>query len=140
MSSFMIPSFSCRTLISAILCVLTCGIALTGCSSGPYESAPVEGSKARETLTRVMDSWKNGEKPEDLEDEEPSVVVQDMDWKNGHKLVAYELVGQGKEQGANLVATVKLTLQDNAGSQSEKTVVYTVGTAPVLTVFRNMVP
>lgn len=119
---------------------LVCSALATGCGSGLYQSAPVDSSKARETLTYVMDSWKNGEALEDLEDEEPSVVVQDMDWKNGIKLMAYEVVGQAKEQGANLVATVKLTLKDESGTESEKTVSYTVGTAPVLTVFRNMAP
>ena len=69
-----------------------------------------------------------------------NVRRRDMDWMSRTNLVAYEVIGQGKEQGANLVANVKLTLQDASGSQSEKTVAYTVGTTPKLTVFRNMEP
>ena len=136
------PNTTCWKLTWNFLAVglLFCTGLVAGCGSGPYESAPVNSSKARETLTYVMDSWKKGETPDDLQDEEPPIVVQDMDWTGGHKLVAYEVIGQGKAQGANLVADVKLTLQDSNGGQSEKTVAYTVGTAPHLTVFRNMAP
>ena len=55
----------------------------------------------------------------------------------GKKLVDYEVIGEGKEVDANLIAQVKLTLEDK-GSQIEKTVTYVVGTAPKLTVFRDM--
>lgn len=110
----------------------------SGCGSGPPVPAPVDASLARDTLERVMESWKEGESAESLQDETPAVVVQDFDWTQGMKLLAYEIVGEGKESGANLVAQVKLTLGDQGGAQSEKTVTYVVGTAPVLTVFRDL--
>jgi hypothetical protein len=52
--------------------------------------------------------------------------------------VDYEVLDGGKPESANLVARVKLSLEDKEGAKSEKTVTYLVGTAPVLTVFRDM--
>lgn len=117
---------------------LICGLLLAGCGSGAYQSAPVNGEKARETLAAALEGWKSGETIEDLKDGSPSIVVQDFDWSNGIKLVDYQVVDEGDEVDANLVAKVKLSLESKEGAKSEKTVTYVVGTAPVLTVFRDM--
>jgi hypothetical protein len=120
--------------VGALLCCLV----LAGCGTGVHESAPVNPEVARETLTRAMESWKEGETLEALQEENPAIVVQDFDWAGGMKLLKYEVLGPGKEESANLVAQVKLTLADASGTQSNKTVTYVVGTAPALTVFRDM--
>ncbi len=117
---------------------LSCSLLLAGCGSGPYQSAPVDADLARETLMSVMESWKNGETVESLKEDTPAIVVQDFDWVGGMKLLDYEVVDDGKPESANLIARVKLSLEDREGMKSEKTVIYVVGTAPVLTVFRDM--
>ncbi len=117
---------------------LLCSLLLTGCGSGPYQSAPVDADLARETLTSVMESWKNGETVESLKEDMPPIVVQDFDWAGGMKLLDYEVLDDGKPESANLIARVKLSLEDREGTKSEKTVTYVVGTAPVLTVFRDL--
>lgn len=136
-----IAHFSSKTRTSPVLVIRCLGPVLTliaaGCSNGPPQSAPVNPNVARETLTAAMDSWKFGETPESLKDLKPSIVVQDQDWTSGVKLVDYEVVDAGKEVNANLYAKVKLTLEDQQGTKSEKTVTYVVGTSPVLTVFRD---
>jgi len=121
--------------------VFACGtilmLAAAGCGSGPPQSAPVNPSIARDTLTAAMDTWKFGETPESMKDLTPAVIVQDQDWTSGLKLVDYEVVDASKEVNANLYAKVKLSLEDDKGAKSEKTVTYVVGTSPVLTVFRD---
>ena len=112
-------------------------LAAAGCGSGPPQSAPVNPSIARDTLTAAMDTWKFGESPESMKELEPAVIVQDQDWTSGLKLVDYEVVDASKEVNANLYAKVKLSLEDDKGTKSEKTVTYVVGTSPVLTVFRD---
>jgi hypothetical protein len=114
-----------------------CAVAVAGCG-GPYQSAPVNADKARETLAVAMEAWKEGETVESLKEDSPEIVVQDFDWSDGMKLLDYEVLDDGKPESANLVARVKLTLEDKTGAKSEKTVTYLVGTAPVLTVFRDM--
>ena len=121
-------------MIAAILCPF----ALAGCGSGPYESAPVNPEVARETLNAALESWKEGATIESLKADSPSIVVQDFDWSGGAKLLDYEVLDDGKPESANLVARVKLSLEDKEGTKSERTVTYLVGTAPVLTVFRDM--
>jgi hypothetical protein len=123
-----------RSLIATLLC--TC--VLAGCGSGVYESAPVNPDIARDTLNSVLESWKEGATIESLKADSPSIVVQDLDWSSGAKLLDYEVLDDGKPESANLVARVKLSLEDKEGTKSEKTVTYLVGTAPVLTVFRDM--
>ena len=118
--------------------VWLCSFVLAGCGSGVYQSAPVDEDKASETLLEVMESWKEGETPDSLQEQSPKIVVQDFDWLSGMKLLSYEVVGESKAVDANLIARVKLTLQDKTGNELEKTVTYVVGTSPVLTVFRDM--
>lgn len=123
--------------VACLFAVLLCA-AFPGCNSGARESAPVNASVARDTLERVMETWKQGQSADALQKQSPAIVVQDLDWTSGMKLMGYEIAGEGKESGANLIAQVKLTLADNQGAQTEKTVTYVVGTAPVLTVFRDL--
>ena len=99
-----------------------------GCGS----SAPVDAPKAKRALVAALDAWKRGDKPDSLK----PVVVQDMDWMGGAKLVSYEL-GDGKDDNLNLRCPVKLKLVDADGKEVEKTVTYMVGTSPVTTVFRE---
>lgn len=120
-----------------LLALSLCGFVTSGCGSG-LQSAPVDADTALETLERVMESWKQGDTAESLKEQSPSVVVQDVDWTSGMKLLGYEIADDGKESGANLIARVKLTLADKQGAETEKTVTYVVGTAPVLTVFRDL--
>ena len=117
--------------------VVVIGFFVLGCDGGAYQSAPVNASKARETLTTALESWKSGEPAELMQDQTPSIVVQDFDWLGGAKLLSFEILDETKEVNANLVAKVKLNLQDKRGAKSEKTVTYLVGTAPTLTVFRD---
>jgi hypothetical protein len=118
--------------------VWLCSFVLAGCGSGVYQSGPVDTDIASETLLLVMDTWKEGETPDSLQEQTPKVVVQDLDWTSGMKLVNYEVLGDSKAVNANLIAKVKLTLEDKSGTQSEKTVTYVVGTSPALTVFRDL--
>ena len=43
-----------------------------------------------EALHAVLDAWKAGEKPEDLEKRTPPIHVKDVDWNGGFRLVGYK--------------------------------------------------
>lgn len=85
-----------------------------------------------------MEAWKDGKTPESMQKESPPVVVQDMEWASGAKLLSYELLDGAKPVDANLIAKVKLKVSGADGKEIEKTVTYVVGTAPKLTVFRDI--
>lgn len=121
------------------LAFVVCAAALTtGCGSGPRRAGPVDADLARECLYRVLESWKNGGPPDGLRAASPSITIQDMDWKTGYALVTYEILGDDKEDAANLHCPVRLTLRDPQGREVKKQVTYVVGTDPVITVFREM--
>lgn len=109
-----------------------------GCSSGPRRAGPVDAGLARESLRKALESWKNGEQPNGLRDASPSITIQDMDWRAGYTLVTYEILGDDKEDAANLHCPVRLTLRDQQGREVKKQVTYVIGTDPVITVFREM--
>ncbi len=107
----------------------------SGCST--HRAPDVQPELARSTLIDVLETWKNGGTIDELRAREPEIVVQESAWSNGEQLQSYELLGQGREEDANLFCEVKLTLVEAAGaSPRQKTVTYVVGTEPVLTVFR----
>lgn len=116
--------------------VVTC-LVFTGCSGGGGSAAPVEPSKAREALVVALDSWKKGDTIDSLKSGSPSIVAQDFDWMAGARLVEFEIIGEGKDDNANLRIPVKLTLRTPQGKEVKKSVSYVVGTSPTLTVFRD---
>jgi len=121
-----------RTSLAAVAALLLCG-----CGEGTHYSAPVKPDVARQTLELTLKEWQSGSKVDALRGHTPEIVVQDLDWNAGTKLLAFEVLGDGEAIDANLYAKVKLTLQAADGKEVEKTVTYCVGTSPVLTVFRD---
>ena len=107
---------------------------IIGCGS----SHTVQPDVAVKTLRTALESWKNGQSPDSLQKASPPIIVQDLDWTSGAKLMEFEILEGGEPVDANLYAQVKLKLRDSAGSDTDRTVTYVVGTSPKLTVFRDM--
>lgn len=115
--------------------LMTCSLGLIGCGGNAHAVKP---DVAQQTLRTALDSWKSGKSIQDLKTASPAIVVQDLDWSGGAKLLDYEVLDGSKPVDANLQAKVKLKLRDAKDVESEKTVSYVVGTSPALTVFRDM--
>jgi hypothetical protein len=123
---------------AAICAVLaTTAFLLAGCTSDAGRAPRVNAPRAREALVTVLDGWKNGATIASLQEASPKIVVQDFDWMSGHRLLEYEVGGDGKDDDANLRIPVKLTLKSPAGKEIKKKVSYVVGTSPTVTVFRD---
>jgi hypothetical protein len=121
-----------------VACMLgAVALLLAGCSPYGQRAARVDPPRAHEALKTMLEGWKNGDTPAEIKSGSPSIVVQDFDWMSGHRLLAYEIDGDGKDDDANLRIPVKLTMQSPSGKELKKTVSYVVGTSPVLTVFRE---
>jgi hypothetical protein len=110
-----------------------------GCS-GKNPVYSVRTDVAGDTLKSILDAWKAGKTPADMQYGTPAIVVQDMDWSGESKLIAYEIQPGAEAVDANLIAKVKLSLETRNGKKEDKTVTYMVGTDPALTVFRHMIP
>ena len=122
--------------MAALFALATAGPLAAGCSGGG-RGAVVDPDRARETLKTALESWKKGDKIEAIRSGSPSIVAQDFDWMAGHRLLKYEVTGDGKDDDANLRIPVKLTLKTLQGKEVKKNVSYVVGTSPALTVFRE---
>ncbi len=115
-------------------CVLGVVLSLVGCSS-EGKNQPLDKGTAQSSLTRFLDAWSKGEKPESLEAMSPRIVGRDSDWDAGKKLVRYTL-GATSEDGSNLHIKAELVTSAAKTPESKQTVEYIVGTSPVITIFR----
>jgi hypothetical protein len=113
-------------------------IMLSGCSGSSHASA-VNASLARESLKAALEQWKRGEDPGSLMSSATPMTAQDFEWAAGAKLLDYEILGDGKEEAANLRVSVKITLSTDGKKKGvSKTASYVVGTSPSVTVFRDV--
>ena len=104
----------------------------SGCHGGPPPSFPLDSELAYASVEKAMKAWVDGKKPEDLK---PAIIVGDVDWLGGKKLVSFEILTQNEtSDGSNLHIPVKRKLSVK-GKTSESTVAYVVGTSPVVTIF-----
>jgi hypothetical protein len=88
-------------------------------------------------LQSVLDAWKAGERPEDLEKLTPPIHVKDADWKGGFFLVSYKADQEGRLVGYDMNYPVVLELKDPRGKPVKKTAVYSITTRPSLLVARQ---
>lgn len=107
-----------------------------GCGGGPAPSA-ADPRQARTALRAALDSWKSGEKPEDLARRTPPLHIKDVDWTGGFQLVGYDASTDGKLVGYDMNYPVVLELKSPKGTVVKKTAVYTVTTSPEVVVSRQ---
>lgn len=124
-----------RTRRQTVFGLLFCISVLAGC--GEQRAAPVDPVLARKTLQDVMEHWKSGGNLDELRKQSPEIVVQEMWWSDGRKLLSYRIADEGRVEDANWFCDVELQVESADGKEPVmKTFTYVVGTDPVLTVFR----
>jgi hypothetical protein len=123
-----------RPSLAAWLVLGLAALGLAGC--GP-KARPSDPAAARATLTRVLDAWHKGDSLGSFQGTSPAVTVIEPQWKEGVRLLQYEVEGEPKPSGFDLLFSVKLSLQDRAGKKQEAKGRYTVSTAPALVVIRT---
>ena len=106
-----------------------------GCGGRGY--APTNPALARQSLQTALDHWKAGGQPQELAGRQPSIVMGDVDWEAGRRLVGYTILEGERDDGANLHVPVRLVLADDAQGEQELMVTYIVGTSPMVTIFRQ---
>jgi hypothetical protein len=125
--------------IARLAATAACCVALlTSCAQTTL--APVQTDVAEAALEAALDSWKEGKKPDDLNEEKPPIICQDVDWLAGAKLLSYSVQPDPEKKDSTMYAKVKLSLEAADGKKTEKNVTYMVGTDPKLTVFRAFQP
>jgi hypothetical protein len=117
--------------LAGVILMFACGC---GFESGGQAADP---GQAQVALRAVLDAWKAGEKPEDLEKRTPSIHVKDVDWHGGFQLVNYKADEEGKRVGYDMNYPVLLELKSPKGGVVKRTAVYTITTRPQLLVLRQ---
>ncbi|MCA9128686.1 MAG: hypothetical protein KDB22_16485, partial [Planctomycetales bacterium] len=111
---------------SFVGCILfvSFSVAVLGCT-GRRSAKPVEVDLAKDTLTRVLDHWKQGGAMTDFRKQSPEIVIQEVEWSNGRQLLDYELVGGAQALDGNWFCEVELKLGSADGKRvSNKKVTY----------------
>jgi hypothetical protein len=110
-------------------------VGAAGCGrSVPQPSDPVIG---RDTLSQVLDAWKRGDSLDAYKVASPAVTVVNRPWKQGVKLIEYEIEGAGEPNGFDVQYTVRLSVLDSAGKKSKEKALYVVSTSPRLVVIHT---
>lgn len=107
---------------------------IVGC--GKTLEEPVEPERATEVFTSTLESWKKGERFEGLKQRQPPIYFNEKEWESGKKLLKYE-VGPVTLMGRQGRCTVKLTLQDSAGTVTERAIGYQIDTTPTIVITRE---
>jgi hypothetical protein len=102
----------------------------------PSAAQVVDPARAREALQAALTAWQKGQSADSLRQQSPSITVAETKWKEGHRLVRYEISDQNKVVGYDLECRVLLVLQDPKGKQTEEKAVFTVSTSPALVIVR----
>jgi hypothetical protein len=106
-----------------------CGASNTGSQADPNE--------AEKTVKLVLDAWKNGEKLSDVSMREPGIVINDMDWTLGHKLVRYKPSSESRVACNDMQYPVELELKSPKGRIVKKQAIYHISTTPQKLVLRQ---
>lgn len=93
-------------------------------------------ARAREALQTALGAWQKGESADSLRQQSPSITMADVKWKEGHRLVRYEIADKDQVVGCDLECHVFLVLKDPKGKQTEEKAVFTVSTSPALVIVR----
>lgn len=108
-----------------------------GCGGPATVDLLGDADKAQLALRQALDAWATGQSPADLAAASPKVIVVDEDWKAGHSLASYELVGSPQENGSHWRVFARIKLNGPKKSAKPENVCYAVTLGNVTSVLRS---
>jgi hypothetical protein len=115
-------------LIAMVLCVLP------GCRRGLAPDS--DAATADKALRTALEAWKSGKTQADLEKEQPSIIMNEDDWRVGKRLLDYK-IGEGGLSGRQVRYRVHIKLQEKDEKAVERDAVYIVDTIPRIVIVRD---
>jgi hypothetical protein len=113
----------------ALVLMAGCGIGQTG--------RPADPAAAERALRAALDAWKQGEDPDTLSRRTPPILVSDVEWKGGLRLLRYTADEAGRLVGFDMNYPVVLELKSPRGKAVTKRALYAVTTQPEVLVVRQ---
>lgn len=104
-----------------------------GCGTAPPN--PSDPAAGRTALQQSLEAWKRGETPDSYQ-QSSGVIAVDKEWKDGAKLVDFDIAPDSVADGYDVQFKVKLTVKDASGKTSTPKSVYNVSTTPSLVIVR----
>jgi hypothetical protein len=107
---------------------------LPGCRGGlgPDSDRDV----ADKALRTALEAWQNGKSQADLEKGEPSIIMNEDDWRMGKRLVEFKME-ESTLSGRQVRCRVRLKLQDKDGKNAERNAIYIIDTTPRIVIVRD---
>jgi hypothetical protein len=109
-------------------------VLVAGGCGGP---SPADPTQVAETLRQTLDAWQAGQALEDLASQSQPIHVAEPKWKEGFRLVRYEVAPEVKPKGFDLVCSVELWMQNPQGKEVREKARYIVSAKPERTVVRS---
>ena len=103
-------------------------LVLAGCHKADVKDYIPPEESARKALAAALDAWKEGKTPDQIGASNPKVEAQDVQWRDGKKLAAYEIIGPTTGDDQNTRFKVKLTI---AGAAPQEITYVVVGKDPL---------
>jgi hypothetical protein len=116
-----------------ILLFTLCLCFVLGC--GSYEPSDLE--QAGLALRTALVFWKGGKSQADLENESPSILMNETDWKFGKRLLEFKMSDKGTLYGRQVRWQAEIKLQDKNGNFHEEKATYVIDTTPRIVIVRD---
>jgi hypothetical protein len=124
---------------AVILAALSgCLASLAGCGGKNYTPPPAaDAATARSALEKALDCWRLRITPEELQAAEPAITVADQDWREGRRLIEFQLLPGEQPLGTSIYWPVRLKLVRADGREQLLEVIYIVSTSPIIHISRQ---
>lgn len=124
---------------AAVLAAVSLGLAcLTGCGGRNYTPPPAaDTATARTALEKALDCWRLRITPDELKAAEPPITVADVDWREGRRLVEFQLLAGEQPLGTSIYWPVRLKVVRSDGREQALDVTYIVSTSPIIHISRQ---
>ena len=107
---------------------------LPGCHRTMHtDVSPAEADRALQT---ALEAWKGGKSQEDLQKGQPSIIMNEDDWRTGKRLLDFKMEG-GALSGRQVRCRVHIKLQDKDDKMTEKDATYIIDTIPRIVIVRD---
>jgi hypothetical protein len=113
-------------------------VALVGCEGTNYTPPSVaDPAVARSALEKALDCWRLRITPEELRKAEPAITVSDEDWREGRRLIQFQILSGEQALGTSIHWPVRLKLVRADGREHLIEVIYIVSTSPIIHISRQ---
>jgi hypothetical protein len=119
-----------------LLLVALCLCFIPACGKGP--AAPADVNQAGSALQTALDAWKSGKSQKDLAEQNPSIIMNEDDWRVGKRLIHFEIKDAGVLTGRQVVSKVQIQLEDKDGKKEDCNATYVIDTTPRIVIVRDL--